>query len=406
MGQCGQLCQNIYKSNQDFQIQMDEISLKFSDKKNLNKLKILQRKIKQFLHKKKKLQIRQPSNQEEKEFKNPEKKNSNCLQTSDKLKKDGNCQTPQNVQGKTLFIMIPAVIPNFRSKTIFREDPFISSPKNLTKNGTFPDPRLTKDNVRKDCPIIREGTSSYKGEWKDGKRDGLGVLTYKTVSKYIGNFKDNQVEGFGILEQEEGDIYKGNWKNSNTCGWGIYQTKKDAVYKGNWLNDKQNGFGIEAWPKGACYEGEYENGNKEGIGILNFEINGEYKGEFKGGSLNGIGVFEFKDGRKYKGMWKNNKMDGYGIISWPDTKLYEGEFVEDKKEGFGIFYSLKKIYMGIWRNSLLDGNVIIIEKDKIRKQIWQNGRASKNLPDNYNIKFEVYINEAIEFRKNNNNVED
>ena len=107
--------------------------------------------------------------------------------------------------------------------------------------------------------------------------------------------------------------------------------------------------------------GEYVEGSKEGFGILNFEGNGGYEGEFKGGSINGIGTFYFRDNRKYEGEWKNNKMHGHGIITWPDGKFYEGEFYEDKKEGFGVFYSHKKVYMGLWRNSLLEGYIIIIE---------------------------------------------
>jgi hypothetical protein len=36
--------------------------------------------------------------------------------------------------------------------------------------------------------------------------------------------------------------------------------------------------------------------------------------------------------------------------------------------------------MGIWKNNLLEGNVIIIEDDSIKKQYWQSGKASHILP--------------------------
>ena len=162
--------------------------------------------------------------------------------------------------------------------------------------------------------------------------------------------------------------------------------------------DKQNLYGIEKWPKGSCYQGEYVDGNKEGYGMLLFEGNGGYEGEFRNGCISGIGVFYFVDNRRYEGEWKNNKMHGYGTITWPDGKFYEGEFNDDKKEGFGIFYSQKKIYMGIWKNSALDGKVIIIEGGRIKKQVWENGRASKSLPSEHPVFFEKYVDDILAFR--------
>ena len=120
-----------------------------------------------------------------------------------------------------------------------------------------------------------------------------------------------------------------------------------------------------------------------------------FEGEFKNGDISGIGTFFFGDGTKYQGMWKNNKMDGYGYISWPDGSYFEGEFKEDKKEGFGICKNGHKIFMGIWKNNLLEGNIIVIEDDNIKKQYWQNGRALRNLPIDVPIIFQKYSEKYI-----------
>ena len=103
-----------------------------------------------------------------------------------------------------------------------------------------------------------------------------------------------------------------------------------------------------------------------------------------------LAVFFFEDGRRYQGTWKNNKMDGYGYIIWPDNSFYEGEFKEDRKEGFGICTIGKKIFMGIWFNNKLEGKVIVIEQDKLKKQLWKNGRALKNLSIDTPIIFENF----------------
>ena len=83
-------------------------------------------------------------------------------------------------------------------------------------------------------------------------------------------------------------------------------------------------------------------------------------------------------------------MDGYGYIIWPDNSFYEGEFKEDRKEGFGICTIGKKIFMGIWFNNKLEGKVIVIEQDKLKKQLWKNGRALKNLSIDTPIIFENF----------------
>ena len=37
----------------------------------------------------------------------------------------------------------------------------------------------------------------YKGEWKNGKPNGLGVMTYPDGHKYVGEFKDGTPNGYG-----------------------------------------------------------------------------------------------------------------------------------------------------------------------------------------------------------------
>ena len=46
--------------------------------------------------------------------------------------------------------------------------------------------------------------------------------------------------------------------------------------------------------------------------------------------------------------------------------------------------------MGIWFNNKLEGKVIVIEQDKLKKQLWKNGRALKNLSIDTPIIFENF----------------
>ena len=53
----------------------------------------------------------------------------------------------------------------------------------------------------------------YDGEWKQGKKDGLGTLKYSSGAKYEGEFKEDQANGKGKFYFLNGDYYNGQWKN-------------------------------------------------------------------------------------------------------------------------------------------------------------------------------------------------
>ena len=50
----------------------------------------------------------------------------------------------------------------------------------------------------------------YKGEWKNGQRDGKGKTLKNGFAEYEGEWKEGLPNGSGILERE-GKLYKGNW---------------------------------------------------------------------------------------------------------------------------------------------------------------------------------------------------
>ena len=235
-------------------------------------------------------------------------------------------------------IYFPKIIL-YKGSNMFQQDLFSKSNPNI--NNCNEDPRNGPfDNKRRKYPKLTQDIFSYEGEWKNGKRDGIGILVKKEIAKFIGEFVEDKVCGFGKLIDVNGEKYIGYWKESQASGLGIYSRKEIISYKGYWDNDKQNGFGTEKWPN-LEYIGEYLNGDKEGYGVLNIR-DGVYEGEMKDGNLNGIGSFLFKDKRKYQGEYINNKIEGYGILTWPDGKVFVGTFRDNLEDGFGVFYTSKK----------------------------------------------------------------
>jgi len=138
----------------------------------------------------------------------------------------------------------------------------------------------------------------YKGEIKNGKMDGLGVLIYPYGEKSV----------------------VGEWKNGKE--WNTKHKNKD----GKLLGKFENGEWILRW--GVLFGGKrngkygwYEDGEEKN--------DGKYEGEIKNGLPNGLGVIIYPSGSKYVGSWKDGKENGQGTLT-----VYDGiKIVGESKDG-------------------------------------------------------------------------
>ena len=147
----------------------------------------------------------------------------------------------------------------------------------------------------------------YDGEIKNGKIDGLGVLTYPYDGKSI----------------------VGEWKNGKE--WNTKHTKKDGTLLGKF----ENGEWIVSWGvldyfDESKYEGEIKNRLPNGQGTMTYTDGVKYVGEYKDGKRHGQGTYTFPDGKKYVGGWKDSKYHGQGTLTSSDGKYFVGEFKDSK----------------------------------------------------------------------------
>ena len=124
----------------------------------------------------------------------------------------------------------------------------------------------------------------YKGEIKNGKMDGLGVLTYPYGEKSV----------------------VGEWKKGKE--WNTKHTKKDGTLIGKF----ENGEWIVSW--GVLYfgyrnreDGWYEE-KWEGLESEDNKDLWKYKGYVENGVPNGLGVLISTNEWKYFGSWKEGQM--------------------------------------------------------------------------------------------------
>jgi len=107
----------------------------------------------------------------------------------------------------------------------------------------------------------KENHSVYKGDVKNGKPDGLGIMVDNIGGKYIGEWKNGLFHGQGIFTSLNGSMY----------------------YLGGFKKGERNGQGKQTFPDGRRFVGEYK-GGKEWNGKYYYE-NGNTLGEIVNGEI-------------------------------------------------------------------------------------------------------------------------
>lgn len=92
-----------------------------------------------------------------------------------------------------------------------------------------------------------QGSATYVGEFKDGKKHGYGVKTWKNGEQYIGQFENDAKNGFGI--------YK--WAPQAARYTGDPKAGARDVYIGQFVNDQREGDGAYEWASGDTYRGQW-----------------------------------------------------------------------------------------------------------------------------------------------------
>jgi len=76
----------------------------------------------------------------------------------------------------------------------------------------------------------------YKGQWKQGKIEGLGERLLKG-DLYIGTFVNGSPHGKGIITYQNKSVYDGQWDAGKPQGQGEKTDSNGiSLYKGMWMN--------------------------------------------------------------------------------------------------------------------------------------------------------------------------
>ena len=180
------------------------------------------------------------------------------------------------------------------------------------------------------CKVVDpELQGTYVGEC-DGWGVANGMASVQGSASYVGQFKDGKKHGYGVK----------TWKNGEQ-------------YVGQFFNDMKNGYGVYKWaPKGAAYLGDPRAGARD-----------VYIGEFYNDQRNGNGAYEWASGDVYRGQWEKDK-----FISTPTPMMqlqarHEKALAEAVKQPGTTVCQI--IQEGTARASYLQGTVTAVDGDNV-----------------------------------------
>ena len=107
-----------------------------------------------------------------------------------------------------------------------------------------------------------------------------------------------------VIRYENGDIYKGQIKNGKREGLGTCYFGNKDIYEGMWKNDKMDCVGKYIFADKSFYSGDFKNGCKEGIGVFtcdDYKYIGQYYADKKGR----VGTFHLSDNSYLKVIIEN-----------------------------------------------------------------------------------------------------
>ena len=78
----------------------------------------------------------------------------------------------------------------------------------------------------------------YDGGFKDGKRNGCGMLSFDNSKRYVGQFANDKYDGIGKFTGKNGEYYQGQFSEGKCNGKGTLIFTDGTFKTGNWRDGK------------------------------------------------------------------------------------------------------------------------------------------------------------------------
>ena len=139
--------------------------------------------------------------------------------------------------------------------------------------------------------------------------NGEGTFVFSTGHTYTGAFKNGKRNGDGVLLMPGNRKIVGVWEN-NELVRGTYSKPDGTTYEGQWRFRERNGQGTLTFPDGRKYTGAFKSDRRHGQGTMTYPDGRKYVGTFKFGERSGQGTMVYPDGRRQEGTFKYGEFVG------------------------------------------------------------------------------------------------
>jgi hypothetical protein len=153
----------------------------------------------------------------------------------------------------------------------------------------------------------------YSGDYTNGKREGIGKMTFPDGSTYFGEWSNNAMHGEGTYKYSNGDIYSGCWVGGAKSGRGMYQF---ALTKYTPKPEEEK----------SDREKAGEKREEELYGPRKYRNDSSFDGDWVDGTIVS-GTWTYKDGTTFTGPFMEGFPCGQGEYNYTSGNKQAGEFI-------------------------------------------------------------------------------
>lgn len=177
--------------------------------------------------------------------------------------------------------------------------------------------------------VIYVNGDVYEGGYNEGKqRHGKGTYTWNSLTPEVEEPEEDEEP----LPPPPLVIYSGQYRYGKKHGLGSMTYPDGSKYRGQWAYNKRHGRGTYFYKDGGKYSGEWKEGKRHGNGVFVFtKTESQLVGTFVDGQMVN-GKWLLLDGTVYTGNFKNSAPEGKGSFTLPNGNTVSGQYVKATDE--------------------------------------------------------------------------
>lgn len=138
----------------------------------------------------------------------------------------------------------------------------------------------------------------YEGEWKWDYRHGWGTLSLGDGSKITGEWQSGKPHGFTTIIDTKGTVvYEGEFKEGKRHGLGRQLFESGDMYDGGWNQGRLHDRGVYYFTNGDKLYGMWREGLYDGIGVFHYSDGSISRRVYKDGLLMSVQDYEYSSQR-------------------------------------------------------------------------------------------------------------